>query len=494
FDYIPDVNVTGAYPLTGPEGGSTKVTITGPGFLGSETVVCQFGAAEYRVSGRWVSRTSFVCDTPPQRPGSVRLAISTNGQQFADAGLVFAYQPQAAVLSLSPRSGSVHGGTVISVRGAGFVNSTEVACRFGDRIGDAEYLDPALVLCRAPAAENGAHNDETSSVPVRIANNGVDFTDSDGPGVMFEYVPSFELLLMDPTGGPMNGGTTLRVQGVGFGAAGNLSCVVNGLQIDTVVETTGHLVCVTPPAPNAGVVDVRLTNNGVEMSSSAVRFHYHPPIEVVSVYPTSVPENGGSRLWVTGSGFTDMSALACVFVFSSATTPQATQIETSGVYHSDSLVSCRSPEGGGVGPAVLHVTNNGVEASHSGVPFLVTSTSTVTTLWPSSGSSNGGTVVRVQGTGFLNSTTAFCRFGDGGIVSIDAIFDSTRVVCTSPPKGDTLPTQVTVEVTNNGLDWTSSGVVYTYLPPITITGVSPKVGPLSGGTVVRVRGSGFEDA
>lgn len=494
FDYIPDVNVTGAYPLTGPEGGNTKVTITGPGFLGSETVVCQFGAAGYRVSGRWVSRTSLMCDTPPQRPGSVRLAISTNGQQFTDAGLVFAYQPQAAVLSVSPRSGSVHGGTVVSVRGAGFVNSTEVACSFGDRIGNAEYLDPALVLCRAPAAEKGAQNDESSSVPVRIANNGVDFTDSDGPGVMFEYVPSFELLFVDPTGGPMTGGTALRVEGVGFSAAGNLSCVVNGLQIDTVVETTGHLACVTPPAPNAGVVDVRLTNNGVEMSSSAVRFHYHPPIEVDSVYPTSVPENGGSRLLVTGSGFTDMSALACVFVFSSATTPQATQTETAGVYHSDSLVSCGSPEGVGVGPAVLHVTNNGVEASNSGVPFMVTSTSTVTTLWPSSGSNNGGTVVRVQGTGFLNSTTAFCRFGDGGIVSVDAIFDSTSVVCTSPPKGDTLPTQVTVEVTNNGLDWTSSGVVYTYLPPTTITGVSPKVGPLSGGTVVRVSGSGFEDA
>ncbi|CAM9657218.1 unnamed protein product, partial [Ectocarpus fasciculatus] len=494
FDYIPDANVTGAYPLTGPEGGSTKVTITGPGFLGSETVVCQFGEAGYRVSGRWVGRTSFVCETPPQRPGSVRLAISTNGQQFTDARLVFSYQPQAAVLSVSPRSGLVHGGTVVSVRGAGFVNSTEIACLFGDCIGDAEYLDPTLVLCRAPAAENGSHNDGISSVPVRIANNGVDFTDSDGPGVIFEYVPSYELLSVDPAGGPMTGGTTLRVEGIGFGAAGNLSCVMNGLQIETVLETTGHLTCVTPPAPNAGVVDVRLTNNGVEMSSSAARFHYHPPIEVDSVYPTSVPENGGSRLLVTGSGFTDMSALACVFVFSSATAPQATQTETAGFYHSDSLVSCGSPEGGGVGPALLHVTNNGVEASDSRVSFLVTSKSTVTTLWPSSGSSNGGTVVRVQGTGFLNSTTAFCRFGDGGIVSVDAIFDSTSVLCTSPPKDDSLPSQVTVEVTNNGLDWTSSGVVYTYLPPITINGISPKVGPLSGGTVVRVSGSGFEDA
>ena len=492
FDYVPDVHVTEAYPLTGPEGGGTAVTIMGPGFLGTETAICQFGAAGFRVTGHWLSRTTFVCDTPSQRPGSVRLSISTNGQQFVDVGLAFSYQPQETVRSISPRSGSVHGGTQVSVTGAGFVNSTDIACRFGEHTGEAEYVDPTLVLCRAPATELTTQNAGGSSVSVSVSNNGFDYTASENPGAMFEYVPSFELLSVEPVGGPTAGGTILRVDGVGFGTAGVVNCVVDGAIIETILENAERLACVTPPVANAGLVDVRLTNNGVEMSSTSASFHYHSPIEVATVYPTVVPESGGSRLLVTGSGFMDMGALACVFSFP-ASTPQIPQAESTATYISDSLLSCTSPEGGGVGPADLYVTNNGVDVSVSRVPLSVTSKSTVTKLWPSSGSTDGGTSVRVQGTGFLDSTTSFCRFGDDDIVSVDAVIDSTSVLCTSPSRDGTDTMQVVVEVTSNGLDWTSSGVVFTYLPPIEVSGVSPNIGPSSGGTVVRVSGSGFED-
>lgn len=492
FDYMPDVSVTGAYPLTGPEGGDTAVTITGPAFLGSETVVCQFGAAGFRVTGRWLSRTEFACDTPPQRPGSVRLAISTNGQQFMDAGLEFTYQPQTTVLSVSPRSGSIHGGTQVSVYGAGFVNSTEIACRLGERVGEAQYVNPTLVLCRSPGTEVMTQNNGASSVSVSIANNGQDFTRSEDSAAMFEYFPLFEILSVEPTGGPATGGTILRVDGVGFGAAGKISCVVGGLTVEAFVEKAERLACATPPVADAGLVEVRLTNNGVEMSSTAATFQYHAPIQVVSVYPTSVPESGGSSLLVTGSGFADMRTLACLFVFPAAA-PSMSQIESSAVYISDGLVSCGSPEGRGVGPADLHVTNNGVDVSVSRVPFSVTSKSTVTTLWPSSGSIYGGTSVRVQGTGFLNSTTAFCRFGDYEVVSVDTFLDSTSVVCTSPSQDGTDAREVAVEVTSNGLDWTSSGIVFTYLHPLEVLEISPNIGPLSGGTVVHVSGSHFND-
>ncbi len=492
FDYVPDVHVTEAFPLTGPEGGGTAVTIIGPGFLGSETAVCQFGAAGFRVTGRWVSRTTFVCDSPSQRPGIVPLAISTNGQQFVDVGLAFSYQPQETVRSVSPRSGSVHGGTQVSVTGAGFVNSTDVACRFGEKVGEAEYVDSALVLCRAPATEPTTQNGGRTSVSISIANNGFDFATSENLDAMFEYVPSFELLSIEPMGGPTTGGTILRVDGVGFSTAGTINCVVDGLVVETIAESAEILACVTPPTADAGLVDVRLTNNGVEMSSTSASFHYHSPIGVATVYPTFVPESGGSRLLVTGSGFLDMGALACVFSFPTSI-PRRPQIESMATYISGTLLSCASPEGGGVGPADLHVTNNGVDVSVSSVPFSVTSTSTVTKLWPSSGSTDGGTSVRVQGTGFLDSTTAFCRFGDYDIVSVDTVLDSTSVLCTSPSRDDSDTSQVTVEVTSNGLDWTSSGVLFTYLPPLEVFGVSPNIGPLSGGTVVRVTGAGFED-
>lgn len=481
FHYVPDVEVSGAYPLTGPEMGGTAVAITGSQFLGLEPVVCQFGVSGFRAAGHWLSRTVFVCHTPPQRPGIAPLAISTNGQQFTDTGLTYTYQPEAAVSSISPRSGSVHGGTYITVSGAGFLKTADMACLVGDRLGEAAYIDPTMVRCSVPRAEI---QDRGSSAAVRIANNGVDFTDS--RGVFFEYVPYFDLRSIEPTVGSTEGGTLLRVHGVGFDTAGNVSCVVNGSIVQTLVETARSLTCTAPMAVEAGEVKVELTINGEEMSSSTASFRYHWPVEVTSVYPISAPESGGSRLLVTGSGFTDTGTLACVFVLSPGR--HETQIMNTAVYLSDNVVSCSSPKGG-VGDAEVRVTNNGIDVSVSLVYFTVTSKSTVTMLWPSSGWTDGGTAVRVEGTGFVDLSTVFCRFGDA-VVSADTVLDFTSVMCTSPPREES--GGVAVEVTNNGVDWTSSGVVFAYLPPIKVLGVSPNIGPLGGGTVVRLSGSGFE--
>lgn len=481
FHYVPDVEVSEAYPLTGPEMGGTAVAITGSQFLGLEPVVCQFGVSGFRTTGHWQSRTVFVCHTPPQRPGIVRLAISTNGQQFTDTGLTYTYQPEAAVSSISPRSGSVHGGTYITVMGAGFLNTTDMACLVGDRLGEAAYVDPTIVRCNVPRA---TIQDGGSSVAVRIANNGVDFTNS--LGVFFEYVPSFGLRSVEPTVGSTDGGTLLRVHGIGFDTAENVSCVVNGSVVQTLVETARSLTCIAPLAVEAGEVKVELTVNGVDMSSSTAIFRYHWPVEVASVYPISAPESGGSRLLVTGSGFTDTDTLACVFVLSPGR--HETRVMSTAVYLSDNIISCSSPKGG-VSGAEIRVTNNGIDVSVSLVYFTVTSKSTVTRLWPSSGWTDGGTAVRVEGTGFIDLSTVFCKFGDT-IVSADAVLDATSVMCTSPPRED--PSRVAVEVTNNGMDWTSSGVVFVYLPPLKIFGVSPNIGPMTGGTVVRLSGSGFE--
>ena len=481
FHYVPDVDVSGAYPLTGPEMGDTAVAITGSQFLGLEPVVCQFGASGFRAAGHWLSRTVFVCHTPPQRPGIVRLAISTNGQQFTDTGLTYTYHPGATVSSISPQGGSVHGGTHITVSGAGFLNTTGIACLVSDRLGEVTYIDPTMVRCNVPRAEI---QDRGSSAAVRITNNGVDFTD--GLDVFFEYVPSFDLHFIEPTVGSTDGGTVLRVHGVGFDTAGNVSCVVNGSVVQTLVESSRSLTCAAPPAVEAGEVKVALTVNGAEMGSSTATFRYHWPIEVNSVYPISAPESGGSRLLVTGSGFTDMSTLACIFVLSPGR--HETQITSIAVYLSDNIISCSSPKGS-VGDAEVRVTNNGIDVSVAFVYFTVTSKSTVTMLWPSSGWTDGGTAVRVEGTGFVDLSTTWCRFGDT-IVSADAVLDFTSIMCTSPPQEDS--SRVAVEVTNNGIDWTSSGVVFTYLPPIKILGVSPNIGPLGGGTVVRLSGSGFE--
>lgn len=478
FDYVPEVEVSNVHPLQGPEVGGTEVMVTGPAFSGLEVVFCQFGAPSSRTTGRWLSRTTFACETLPQKPGSVELAISINGQQFTKTGLTFSFQPLASVRSISPPRGSVNGGTVVTIEGAGFVNTVELACLVGERLGDATYINPTMVECRVPAA---ATQERGSLAAVRIANNGVDFTES--LGILYEYVPQLDVLRIEPTIGSTEGRTMLQIDGRGFRTAANISCVVDGLAVETTVESSDFLTCVAPKVESPRTVEVTLTNNGADTSHSSVLFRYHSPVEVISVYPTSAPEDGGSKLLLTGSEFMDTAGLACVF----SSSRDGFWAKTSAVFISDRLLSCRSPSGR-VGQTDLRVTNNGIELSPSLVSFSLTSSSTVTVLWPSSGSIYGKTSVRVQGTAFIDSPSTFCRFGDK-VVSVDVVLDGTTIFCTSPSREE--PGQVAVEVTSNGQDWGISSATFTYVLPLEIKGAAPNIGPLTGGTAVRISGSGF---
>lgn len=483
FDYVPAIEVDGAYPAAGPEIGGTEVLVTGNTFLGLESMVCQFGSPGFRVAGRWLSHAAFACASPQQRPGTVKLYISSNGQQFSDSGLTFSYHPLATVTAVFPTTGSVRGGTTLTVRGASFMNNTRLACLVGRYLGEASYVNATLLNCRTPPADE---EDGADSVAVRVANNGIDFTND--RGVLFEYLPPIEVRKIEPAVGSIAGGTKVRIHGTGFSRQGPINCAVGGVLVEALFETMEQLTCVFPPAKTPGPAKVDLTINGIERSASTASFYYHPTLEVTSVYPTSAPENGGSELLVRGEGFTDTATMSCLFNLSDPR--RSTARESIAVYISDTTLSCVSPPGQ-VGGAELRVTNNGIDVSASWVLFTVTSTATVTTLQPSSGSVDGGTAVQVRGTGFVNLFTLLCKFGDE-IVRADTLLDYTTVVCTSPARSH--PGDVNVEVTCNGLDWTNSGIVFHYLPSMKITSVSPKIGPIRGGTVVRIDGSGLRAA
>jgi IPT/TIG domain len=67
--------------------------------------------------------------------------------------------------------------------------------------------------------------------------------------------------------------------------------------------------------------------------------------------------------------------------------------------------------------------------------------------------------------------------------------------CTAPAhlRSTALPAPFTstITVTNNGADFADTGAVYTYRPAALPVELLPSSGPLRGGTVVTVRGTGF---
>jgi hypothetical protein len=110
---------------------------------------------------------------------------------------------------------------------------------------------------------------------------------------------------------------------------------------------------------------------------------------------------------------------------------------------------------------------------------------TVSSVSPVSGSSEGGTHVLVQGTGFLPGATVTIGVAP---VSVEVISETQiRVVTAAHAPGSEEVVVTTADGKSTG------GPSYTYVlpPPPTVSSVSPASGPIAGGTPVLVTGSNF---
>jgi hypothetical protein len=89
-----------------------------------------------------------------------------------------------------------------------------------------------------------------------------------------------------------------------------------------------------------------------------------------------------------------------------------------------------------------------------------------------------------------NFNDTYCRFGNLSI-SNAKVLSSTEMECVSPPSYE--ERQVPVEISLNNREWTNDDVQFYYYHPPFIYFIHPKIGPVSGGTVVTITGSNFED-
>lgn len=119
-------------------------------------------------------------------------------------------------------------------------------------------------------------------------------------------------------------------------------------------------------------------------------------------------------------------------------------------------------------------------------------------LEPNKGPDTGGTVVHIRGQNFdpmhdlswKNYNDTFCKFGNLSLTNAEVV-SSTEMICTSPPSYE--DRYVPVEITLNNREWTRDGVLFYYYHPPFIYNIDPRIGPVSGGTVVKITGSNFED-
>lgn len=290
--------------------------------------------------------------------------------------------------------------------------------------------------------------------------------------VLLPHVSSYS-----PQEGSMKGGFTLTINGGGFNA--NTVVTIDAITCEITSVTYDRIICTAPSLNTYSskplVVKVPSNGNNLEakcsdpLLSCSIRYAQTSTPTVASVTPDSV-SGSSTALTIEGTLFGTTASAVTVSIGDascSVTAVTNTQIQcTVGTVP--------------VGSQDVSVVIDGV--GRAATTVKVQSEAVLTSITPSSGSTNGGALVTIAGNGFVANKTTVTIGGNACTVND---VTSTAIQCTTPAGTGS----ATVAVVSDGVTYGS--VTYTYDPSATptITTLTPQSG--NPGQTLTISGSGF---
>jgi spore coat protein U-like protein len=296
--FTPQPHLFSLSTSQGPASGGTSVTISGDGL--SEVTGVDFGstpAASFTINGD----NSITAVAPPETPGSVDVTVTSAGGTSATSTFdQFTFVGAPTVTSISPRSGSWYGGTLVTINGAYLGAVTAVY--FGGMPATIFSNDGTTIQAYAPNDTGG----ESNTVDVTVASVGG--TSPTSAADVFTYVePPATVYGVTPGIGPASGGTSVTITGVGFTGALRVrfGSVAARFKVDA-----DSIITATAPRGAIGTVDVTVTTiQGTSATSSADLYTYAGPPTVSGLSPTSGSTLGGTPVTISGAGFSGATAV-----------------------------------------------------------------------------------------------------------------------------------------------------------------------------------------
>ena len=250
----------------------------------------------------------------------------------------FTYYGQVPVVTgVSPNAGDASGS--VTIAGCNFNNVAAVD--FGGVPASAITINSQGLESQGCIPLSGfASGSITVTVPKGPTNGGtVDVTvtttiatSATSGSDHFTYYAPPTVSAISPNNGTAAGGTAVTITGTNFQSNVNFITVMFGGSpaAKYIVNSDTSITATSPAAsiPNTtGTVDIVVsTNNGTSQTSAADKFTYNGTVTTVTgVSPSSGAAAGGNTVTITGTNFTDASAVkfgavaATVFAVNSAT-------------------------------------------------------------------------------------------------------------------------------------------------------------------------------
>ncbi|MCX5341135.1 IPT/TIG domain-containing protein [Streptomyces atratus] len=258
YTYVAVPVLSSVTPAQGPLVGGNSITLSGTGFTGTTSV--RFGA-NAASSFTFVSATQLTAVVSTGGPGPVAVTVTTPGGTSTQA-VPYYYLAAPVISGITAGSGPVSGGVPVTLTGANFLQTTAV--RFGVNSATPYTIFSATeIRTVSPPGVAG-------TVPVTVTTPG-----GTSNGAAYVYLGAPVVAGLVPNQGPLAGGTTLTLTGVGltyatavlFGAVPIGFTVVSDTQLTTTAPpgVAGSVIIrvITPGGTSVGVPYTRLGPPGI---------------------------------------------------------------------------------------------------------------------------------------------------------------------------------------------------------------------------------------
>ena len=318
----------------------------------------------------------------------------------------------------------------------------------------------------------------------------------------FREFPVFHTLSVQ--GGPIAGGTVVDLQGAALDAFnGSVRCrwgTSDAAQVTPSFFSATRITCTTSPLPS-GPKRLYVSLNGIApFEDSGLDFLYYTEpaaSDIYSIHPSGGPNEGGTLVTVSASGLDALGPYrppadgAARCRWGEWFDNDASFRETVAVLVDAAQLVCLSPPRAGAQTDQLSIAINGQQ-------FLRTSLALQFYEQPGrlalisgllKGPSSGGTTwtmwdERATLAGFDNTAAKlrYCRWG-GADVTVAATPGvganaSAEITCSAADKGGDFAGLVRVYISLNGVDFSDTGLSFTYYRTPRITSYSPHGGPV----------------
>jgi len=464
----------GILPDYGSLQGNQKVIVIGSE-MDTSNMCCEFnGVIQKTLSS---NKTSVTCITPPAiqtQIVDIRVIMCDAFRPYADAlkvenFLKYEYVTGEVVRSFSPLLGFSFGGTVITIKGYSFSQSSRYYCQFNfnnDTIDVvARYINARMLSCTTPAVANGGEavfNIYADTIGKNLLQGQYSFLD----------VPKFSS--SEPTIGSEFGGSNVVLFSTNLTRFTSVSCMFGSLKsseayIVNYYDTNSSAIVCKSPASAPLTSDIYISPNEVDYIPVHHQFEFVIAPSLFSVSP-SIVTNLSSSVVVSGLNLDASSNMCCGF---------GSEYTNATVVNSNEL-KCQLPKSWS---SNLNGFSTFISISVNCIDFIESSL-TITKLVapkflkasPLIGFHEGGTIVFITGYDSTENSkfNVFCKFGSITLMA-DAV-GNNFITCRSPAMlSNTTSVPLSVSVDGGTTYFETADKNFVYFKEPVINGLYPRL-------------------